>query len=689
MEDVTTSVSSLTFGVGAQNDSPLGTTLSKVSPDSLSLILDLVSTECIGKLWLCGDSGLCRSMRFGGVRKFRKEMMDGVFDLRWPSLVSNFTQLVEFQMSCPVSCMRKPRPRFETLPHGLQVLELGQGFVRRFLDSDHFNLLPHLVSLRLPETCALIRFEVEQIPPRLYELRIALDANDCLLSLSKLACAPTLIILSLHIEQHLPNVEISLEHMPTLEKLKIEVDAARLLLPKSVTNLKSTKALGFAYPLPFGLLTLSARFSSFSKETLDGVLPRSLTELEMWIVGRVEGASSLNPLILTSEDAFRMLPPNLTTFKVPYKPEELRFSADFCSKLAHLKTLAIDFGLGKDSYPWRHQCAQNRDPFKDTYASRPILPDSLTEYSALGGRNDDALPLVWPESLATLRMGAFAIRPGDGSNGMNTNNQNSGSNGSANSSSDGRDEMKHFSETGTRIRWPPSLAHLSTRIVDLRVTERADSGTPRSLEELMKEREERLDSVLVVPKTLVSLAMDSPSLHLPINCILPPRLRSLDLNMHSESGVYSILQWPPGWSALLPETITHLRVIVPSSCYALGDEWLKNLKLPHLTSLDLPRFVQADPKLLHLLPSPLLANLKMSFEADIPWLEMKLDKFQKLEQLHLASRSSKSYPKTFLDLLPKSIKAITFGGTVSSNIHPEIIEKCRSKHISFAYWGNP
>ena len=673
MDKVVATVSSLTLSV-------CGTLLAQLPPDSLSLIVDLLSTECIGRLWICGDSGLCRRMRFGGVRKFRKDMLDGVFHLRWPSLVSNFSQLVEFQMSCPVSCMRKPRPRFETLPRGLQVLELGQGFVRRFLDLDT-SLLPHLVSLRLPDTCALTRFEVKNLPPRLHELCIALDSTDCLLSLSALACAPSLVSLSLTIGLFLRNMHISLEHMPILEKLVIEVGAEMLSLPKSLTSLRSVHTINLSFPLPPGLVSLSARFpNGVPPEIFDGTaLPRSLTEFNWWMVG------SPAPILLHSEDALRMFPSKLTKLRIPYKPHGVCFSADFCASLAHLKTLALDFGLGEESYSWRHQYALDRDPSNDKHVRRPILPDSLTDV-AIGGRNDDALPLVWPKSLTSLKLGSFSIRRSSGNVGINTSNRD---NGDANSSS-GEVHEKHFAETGTRIAWPPSLAHLTARIVELRISDPVTGPeTQRTLQDLIEEREQRLESVLVVPKTLVSLHMNSPTSHLPINSVLPPKLRTLSLHIHSNEG--RIITLPSGWSTLLPDTITDLKIIGPSSFHRIDDEWFKLLKLPHLTSLHVHRHVPADPKALQFIDSPLLATLIISFgdtSGALPWAEMNLLKFKKLEKMEITSKATSTYPKNFLELIPSSVKSVAFGGTVLSNVPLEIIEKCRSQHISFAFSGN-
>jgi len=309
--------------------------LSRLSDEIFALLVPLIGSVGVGRLWLSGNVGLQSRMLHSQVVR-ELEIALSVRRPRWPSLVSQFAHLEVLSVSCQVysTCTFVSRVSVDSIPKSVRHLRLkfANDFVSFFevdpdsCDVDYYNsdgfrlrdmsaLLPHLetfeflgtvthldlqrefpsllprtlLALRLPERYAISPPMISLLPKTLRDLEITLeptaedawDDHDICFppDLTSFTCHE---LRSLMIIKLLPSSLTQLTFAPFDSEDPLEQDALYAFLPDGLLSLDTPLISHFderfAKFLPRTLKRLNCGFSTFTPKAVKH-LPRTL---EFW-----------------------------------------------------------------------------------------------------------------------------------------------------------------------------------------------------------------------------------------------------------------------------------------------------------------------------------------------------------------------------------------------------------------------
>lgn len=415
--------------------------LAQLSDEILALVVSLVGSSCVSRLYMSGYVVLQAKLRLPHVVE-ALEVQLSVRRPRWPGIVREFVHLSSLTVSCQVysTCTFVAGVIVESIPRSVRHLRLkfANDFVSFFevdldaCDVDYYNsdglrlrdmssLLPHLETFEfvgtvthldlqrefpsfLPRTLHTLRLSeryyfspemISLLPRTLRDLELtlaptAVDAweNDDIFFPPELASFTCHELRSLTIIKKLPSTLTSLTFAPFDSEDPLEQDDLYAQLPKGLysldTPLISNFDARFAANLPRGLVRLACGFSSFSPKAMRS-LPKTL---EFWDA-KSAVFDAIDLLLWRWEDAPR------TLTHVPLealKKIDAGIEEEWLQMPRALKNFALPLSALDDI----------------DFASLAHLPQDITELTVWDSRKNrmtmSPMPQNWCKSLRILEL---------------------------------------------------------------------------------------------------------------------------------------------------------------------------------------------------------------------------------------------------------------------------------------------
>lgn len=585
-------------------------------PEVLSLITASLSGHGIGKLWMCGSPRIIRNMLHEGVLKFE---IEGAVS-SWPRISLLFPLLQEF--SC-VFMHPMPEKLIERdimqLPASLRSLRLILSNSPIMGSNSLISRFSELISLELGFESSYHPDIMRKMPKHLQKLEICLDNLP-----SDFSFVSCLQLQSLKLMlRDLDHVNIDARPLSQLTLFHVQLDSsvpyvAHLPIfefPKSLLDFKQNYSWQeMQFNQTNHLQSLQFALHIFRSQPF---LQLPFYLVHLIVSGQIMHQSNC----YLSEDNIAGLPRTLRTLHLPENVHILvQASPLLPNGLLSLRSAFVQGlqGLFRSSYS---------DQLEERLElPRPLLPPSLTEFLATHVDDPETDVPVMPEhSLTKLKLGFVMLR-------------------------------REF------LIWPSTITSFAAFIAETE-TNWTNTSVPLCVEALEEHRRAwnpQNGAFLLVPANCLELDLYVENTIL-LTYLLPPSLTRLSLTLNQER-ICEENMFPPGWSRLLPTTITSLCL---ENLY-VSQDFFDHQQLKKLQSLKITP--GADFSLQNLTCYPLLEILNIQFCGIVDWQGVDLSSMTKLQLMDIKAKGDLLCPVSgWIPLLPPKLLVFFNRG---HRIHP-------------------